>query len=69
MKMGNNEWRDVFNLIVPVSYCDFVLCDNRWRDFINTTGLKYPDIANVYSKKTLEQFLFDLKHYHKDKRE
>jgi hypothetical protein len=63
MKMPNKEWCDVFNLVVPVAYCDFVLADSRWTHFIRTLKLKKPCIAKVYSCKQIEKFLEDLKNY------
>lgn len=63
MKMGDKEWRDVFHVIVPVAYCDFVLIDKRWIAFIKSTGLKNPEIARVYNQAKLEQFLNDLEKF------
>ncbi len=63
MKMGENEWRDLFHLIVPVSYCDFVFMDNRWIQFIKTTGLQHPDIAKVYGPRDINDFINDLDLY------
>ena len=60
MKMGNKEWRDVLHTIVPVVYCDFVLIDSRWTNFIKATGLKTPNIAKVYNQREIEMFLKDL---------
>lgn len=60
MKMDDKEWRDVFHVIVPVAYCDFVLIDKRWIAFVQSTGLKYPEIARVYNQRKLKQFLKDL---------
>ena len=63
MKMPESEWADVFHLIVPVSYCNFVLLDNRWTSFVNSLELEYPDIAKVYKKGQIEEFLNDLAGY------
>ncbi len=54
MKMTQySEWDDLFHLIVPVSYCDIVLLDRRWKTFINQTGFSFPDIAMVFDKRTI----------------
>jgi len=63
MKMGDKEWRDVFHVIVPVAYFDFVLIDKRWIAFIQSTGLRNPEIARVYNQAKLEQFLNDLEKF------
>lgn len=65
MKMPESEWADVFHLIVPVSYCNFVLLDNRWVSFVNSLELKSPDIANVYNKGQINKFLDDLVRYNR----
>ena len=67
MRMPNKEWCDVINLIVPVAYCDFVLADSRWTNFIN--GLKFKTcrcIAKAYNYNQIEQFLEDLKNYYEN---
>ncbi len=61
MKMGENEWFDLFHLLVPVSYCDFVLADRRWFHFSKTTGICYPHIAKVYGPNNIEDFIADLR--------
>jgi hypothetical protein len=63
MRMPDKEWCDVFHLITPVAYCDFVLADSRWTHFIRTLKLKKPCIAQVYSYNQIEKFLGDLKDY------
>ena len=63
MKMPNKEWRDIFHTIVPVAYCDFVLIDKRWLNFIRSTGLEYPQIAKVYARRNLSEFLKDLENW------
>ena len=60
MNMTDSEWRDVFHTIVPVAYCDFVLLDKRWTNFIDYTGYSYPNIAKVYNKNEIDNFLNDL---------
>ena len=60
MRMPSNEWHDFFHAIVPVAYCDLVLLDKRWATFISQTGLKFPDIAFVFDKKSLEGFFSTL---------
>jgi len=57
MKMAEySEWTDLFHVIVPVSYCDIVLVDKRWKSFITQTGYSYPDIAMAFDKKSLNEF-------------
>ena len=63
MRMPDREWCDVFNLIVPAAYCDFVLADSRWTSFIRTLNLKKPCIAQVYNSTQIEEFLRDLSDY------
>jgi len=60
MKMPDKEWRDIFHTIVPVAYCDFVLVDKKWLNFIKSTSLEYPQIAKVYAQRNLSEFLKDL---------
>lgn len=60
MKMNSNEWHDFFHTIVPVAYCDLVLLDKRWATFISQTGLKFPDVAFVFDKKSIERFFSTL---------
>ncbi len=64
MKMTkHSEWSDIFHLIVPVAYCDFVLLDRRWKNFIEQTGLKPPKIAYTFDKRTLTNFFSALETY------
>lgn len=63
MKMGESEWIDIFHLIVSTAYCDFVLADKRWTHVIKSTGLRYPNIANVYSPNDMEDFLCELERF------
>ena len=51
-----SEWTDLFHVIVPVSYCDIVMVDKRWKTFIAQTGYSDPDIAMVFDKKSLNEF-------------
>jgi hypothetical protein len=61
MKMTEySEWQDIFHVIVPVSYCDLVLIDRRWRTFIAQTGFSYHQIAKVFDKSSLEDFFTTL---------
>lgn len=63
MKMtAISEWNDIFHLIVPVSYCDIVLLDKRWNEFIKQTGLTPPGIAYVYDKRGIDDFFKMLEH-------
>lgn len=57
-----SEWNDIFHLIVPVAYCDIVLLDRRWLEFVKQTGLTVPGIAYVYDKRTIEDFFTTLEH-------
>jgi len=63
MKMPDKEWRDICHTIVPAAYCDFVLIDKKWLNFIKSTGLEYPQIAKVYKKRDLSEFLKDLENW------
>lgn len=63
MEMPNKEWYDVLHTIVPVAYCDFLLIDKRWLNFIKSTGLEYPKIAKVYAQRNLNEFLKDLENW------
>ena len=57
MKMSEySEWTDLFHVVVPVSYCDIVMVDKRWKAFVTQTGFSYPDIAMTFDKKTSNQF-------------
>ncbi len=60
MQMPDKEWRDFFQAIVPVAYCDFVFMDRRWVHFIETSSLKPPNIAKVYSSREIGVVLQDL---------
>ena len=51
-----SEWNDLFHLVVPVSYCDIVLLDKRWKTFLNQTGFSFPDIAMVFDKRTIAEY-------------
>jgi hypothetical protein len=51
-----SEWVDLFHVIVPVSYCDVVLIDRRWKAFISQTGYSYPKIAMIFDKRSLNDF-------------
>jgi len=63
MKMPDKEWRDIFHTIAPVAYCGFVLVDKKWLNFIKSTGLEYPQIAKVYTRRNLSEFLKDLENW------
>jgi hypothetical protein len=64
MKMAKySEWEDLFHVIVPVSYCDFVLIDKRWKSFIVQTGFSYPLIAKVFDKRTLDDFFYAIEKF------
>jgi hypothetical protein len=53
MKMAQySEWTDLFHVVVPVSYCDLVMIDKRWKSFVAQTGFSYPQIAMVFDKRT-----------------
>ena len=63
MKLGANDFLDLFHAIVPASYCEFVLIDGRWAEFLKQTGLKSPDIARVFTGKTFDVFFLELEAY------
>ena len=63
MEMPNKEWYDVLHTIVPAAYCDFLLIDKRWLSFVKSTGLEYPQIAKVYTRRNLSDFLKDLENW------
>ena len=63
MKMPDKEWYDVLHTIVPAAYCDFLLIDKRWLNFIKSIGLEYPQIAKVYTRRNLSEFLKDLENW------
>lgn len=63
MNMPDKEWIDIFHLVVPVAYCDFVLMDKRWFNFFDNLGLSYPKISRIYFKRKLSQFFNDLKNW------
>jgi hypothetical protein len=57
MKMTQySEWTDLFHVIVPVSYCDLVMIDRRWKSFVAQTGFSYPQIAMVFDKRSTNSF-------------
>jgi hypothetical protein len=57
MKMVRySEWTDLFHVVVPVSYCDLVMIDKRWKSFITQTRFSYPQIAKVFDKKSSNDF-------------
>jgi hypothetical protein len=57
MKMAEySEWIDLFHVVVPVSYCDIVMVDKRWKSFVTQTGFSCPEIAMVFDKKSLNEF-------------
>lgn len=61
MKMTRNEWMDIFHMVVPVAYLDFVVLDKRWANFVrNYLPLLPPNIARVYSPGEIDLFLSDL---------
>jgi hypothetical protein len=65
LKMSKySEWNDIFHLIVPVAYCDFVLMDRRWKTFIDQTGFSHPAIARVFDKRSLHDFFNALETEH-----
>jgi len=64
MRMSPNEWIDVFHMVVPVSYLDFVLLDRRWKSFVKQTfPIHPPNIAQVYCDSELRLFLDALRTY------
>ena len=63
MEMPNKEWYDVLHTIVPAAYCDFLLIDKRWLNFIKSTSLNSPQIAKVYAQRNFSEFLKDLENW------
>jgi hypothetical protein len=64
MKMADySEWQDLFHVIVPVSYCNVVMIDRRWKAFISQTGLSFPKIARVFDRRSLERFFHAIEHW------
>lgn len=63
MKMPEKEWLDILHLIVASSYCDFVLADSRWVEYIKSTGMRSPYVAQVFSQRQLNEFINALKNY------
>ena len=60
MGMPNSEWRDFFQVFVPTAYCDYVLLDKRWRNFMQVSGVASPRVARVYDRREFARFLSDL---------
>lgn len=64
-KMTDTEWIDVFHLIVPCAYCDFVLLDKKWTEnFIKK--IQNPqniEIAKVFWRNELELFIKSLNEF------
>ena len=64
MKMDKySEWSDIFHLIVPVAYCDIVMLDRRWIDFIKQTGFAYPHISMTFSKRSLDSLFENIENW------
>jgi len=58
----SNHWRDLFHMVVPVAYCDFVLLDKTWaakaREVIyrlRKAGHS-AEMATVFSKRQMNNF-------------
>lgn len=61
MKMSmSSEWYDLNHVIVPVAYCDMVLIDRKWKEFVKQTGFEFPDIAMVFDKRSIDEFFIQL---------
>lgn len=61
MKMTRAEWMDIFHMVVPVAYMNFVVLDKRWANFVrNHLPLRPPNIARVYRHGEIDIFLKDL---------
>lgn len=61
MRMTGTEWMDIFHMVVPVAYMDFVVLDKRWANFArNHLPLRPPNIAHVYCPSEIDLFLKDL---------
>jgi hypothetical protein len=64
-KMTDTEWIDVFHLIVPCAYCDFVLLDKKWTEnFIKKIqNPQNVEIAKVFWRNKLELFIKSLNEF------
>ena len=61
MKMTPTEWMDVFHMVVPVAYMEFVVLDKRWVNFVrNHLPVQPPSIARVYGPAEIDLFLSEL---------
>jgi len=65
----HNDAADFCHAIVPVSHCQFVLLDGRWKTLVNqarkrllSSGID-PAFASVYSRRDVEQFLHELERF------
>lgn len=66
MKMGQySEWNDIFHLIVPVAYCDIVMLDKRWTNFLDQVGFSFPKIAMVFNKRSIESMFEQIENWGK----
>jgi hypothetical protein len=70
-----NDASDLMHAIVPCAYCDFVLLDREWCDYVErarhrlqTIGEAKQPIAGVYSKSEVQRFLDDLRAHPGDPR-
>lgn len=59
-KIEPNDIPDIFYTIVPVSYCDFVMIDSKWVEFVRNTNPEKGIVSRIYSKKDLPVFFNDL---------
>jgi len=67
-EMKESEWNDFCHTVVPLSYCDFVLIDKRWRTFVEQAQTGWPHIANAYKESELSQFFTDLESFKYNRR-
>jgi hypothetical protein len=62
---------DMLHTVVPCAYCDYVLIDSKWRDFVGRVRRRLPraqHIAEVYSPGNEQRFLDALRSHRQDKR-
>lgn len=67
IKMDDNEWRDVFQIMVPLVYCDCILLENKWFDYAERVRRKFPNIGRIYNSKHVPDFINDLRNFSKEK--
>jgi hypothetical protein len=70
--LGMGDASDMLHTVVPCAYCDYVLVDSEWRDYVGRARKRLPGgqhIAEVYSRGNEHWFLDALRSHRKDTRE